>query len=222
MESDIIIKGSINLKRKNRIKKICLSVFFVCLLLGIIFIVISITRYNNPDNWYYSYTTDYMGFKFPHHSAYEEIDEMTTTFIAVGSAGIGICFLLYFIFLSVLIQKNEIIVGKTKISGQTRFGHIVDLPIDKISAVAISKPLSAVSVATSSGSIRFFLLSNYKEVYDEISNLLQTRQTQPKEKNKTQVDNSQVEEIKKYKELLDNGIITQAEFDEKKKQLLGL
>ncbi len=31
-----------------------------------------------------------------------------------------------------------------------------------------------------------------------------------------------VEEIKKYKELLDSGIITQEEFDTKKKQLLGL
>ena len=31
-----------------------------------------------------------------------------------------------------------------------------------------------------------------------------------------------VEEIKKYKELLDLGIISQEEFDEKKKDLLGL
>lgn len=30
------------------------------------------------------------------------------------------------------------------------------------------------------------------------------------------------EEIKKFKELLDEGIITQEEFDAKKKQLLGL
>ena len=33
---------------------------------------------------------------------------------------------------------------------------------------------------------------------------------------------SPTEEIKKYKELLDMGIITQEEFDAKKKQLLGL
>jgi len=31
-----------------------------------------------------------------------------------------------------------------------------------------------------------------------------------------------VDEIKKYKELLDSGIITQEEFDAKKKELLGL
>ena len=33
---------------------------------------------------------------------------------------------------------------------------------------------------------------------------------------------SVADEIKKFKELLDLGIINQAEFDEKKKQLLGL
>ena len=31
-----------------------------------------------------------------------------------------------------------------------------------------------------------------------------------------------VEELKRYKELLDSGILTQEEFDAKKKQLLGL
>jgi len=41
---------------------------------------------------------------------------------------------------------------------------------------------------------------------------------------KTQAVNavSDVEELKKYKELLDSGIITQEEFDAKKKQLLGI
>ena len=38
----------------------------------------------------------------------------------------------------------------------------------------------------------------------------------------TQVENSTAEQLKKYKELLDMGIITQEEFDAKKKQLLGL
>ena len=33
---------------------------------------------------------------------------------------------------------------------------------------------------------------------------------------------SRADELKKFKELLDNGVITQEEFDAKKKQLLGL
>lgn len=43
------------------------------------------------------------------------------------------------------------------------------------------------------------------------------------EKNKTETSGtSAADEIKKFKELLDQGIITQEEFDAKKKQLLGL
>ena len=42
------------------------------------------------------------------------------------------------------------------------------------------------------------------------------------EEKKANPTSSNIEEIKKYKELLDMGIITQAEFDAKKKQLLGL
>ena len=33
---------------------------------------------------------------------------------------------------------------------------------------------------------------------------------------------SNADELKKYKDLLDSGVITQEEFDEKKKQLLGI
>ena len=35
-------------------------------------------------------------------------------------------------------------------------------------------------------------------------------------------DSSQADELKKYKELLDNGVISQEEFNVKKKQLLDL
>ncbi len=40
--------------------------------------------------------------------------------------------------------------------------------------------------------------------------------------NETQVEISNADELKKYKDLLDSGVITQEEFDSKKEQLLGL
>ncbi len=63
------------------------------------------------------------------------------------------------------------------------------------------------------------LLENKDELYSAITNLLLERQ-----KGKTIVTekSDSVDEIKKFKELLDSGIITQEEFDEKKKQLLSL
>lgn len=42
----------------------------------------------------------------------------------------------------------------------------------------------------------------------------------PKVENKSQIDST--EEIRRYKKLLDDGIISQEEFEQKKKQLLKL
>lgn len=50
---------------------------------------------------------------------------------------------------------------------------------------------------------------------EEVENLSKTQNTQ-------QANISQADELKKFKDLLDSGIITQEEFDQKKKQLLGL
>ena len=80
-----------------------------------------------------------------------------------------------------------------------------------------------ISVATSSGKIQFLGISNRNEVYNTISQLLGDRQ---KGKIATasvaQVSQSAADELKKFKELLDNGTITLEEFEAKKKQILGL
>lgn len=47
-----------------------------------------------------------------------------------------------------------------------------------------------------------------------------SEETPAKSNNTTENDN--IEEIKKYKELLDSGIITQEEFEKKKKELLNI
>ena len=65
------------------------------------------------------------------------------------------------------------------------------------------------------------MLKNRDELHEEISKLLIGRQ----EKSaviKQETPQSTANELKKYKALLDSGTITQAEFDAKKKQLLGL
>ena len=69
-------------------------------------------------------------------------------------------------------------------------------------------------------------MKNYDELHAKISSLFVARQD-IKKKNTTEqtiisTPLSNAEELKKYKDLLDAGIITQEEFDAKKKQLLGL
>lgn len=122
------------------------------------------------------------------------------------------------------LRSYELTVTDKRIFGKAAWGKRVDLPVDSISATATTNLLKGVSVSTASGSIRFLLIKNADAVYDVINKLLIERQ----QENARSVPvaaapvKDAAEEIKKFKELLDMGIITQDEFDAKKKQLLGL
>lgn len=59
-----------------------------------------------------------------------------------------------------LIMNNcEIIISDKKVSGKIKFGKRVDLPINQISSVGQGW-FKSITVATSSGIIRFWLLEN--------------------------------------------------------------
>lgn len=122
------------------------------------------------------------------------------------------------------LRSYELTVTDKRIFGKAAWGKRVDLPVDSISATAMTKFLNGVSVSTASGSISFLLIKNADAVYDVINKLLIERQ-QENARNVPVASapvSDAADEIKKFKELLDMGIITQDEFDAKKKQLLGL
>lgn len=121
------------------------------------------------------------------------------------------------------LSSSEMTVSNKRVYGKAAFGKRVDLPLDSISAVGTSW-LKGISVATSSGRISFLLIKNRDEIHKCISNLLVDRQNrQPHSTTiKQEMPQSNADDLRKYKELLDDGIITQEEFDAKKKQLLGL
>lgn len=121
------------------------------------------------------------------------------------------------IYIALATKSFSITVTTKRVYGTALFGKQVDLPLDMISS--ISKAMfKGVGVATSSGLIRFYLLENQSEVYAEITKLLLNRQ------NGTinNVNGSDADELKKYKDLLDSGVISQEEFVAKKKQILDL
>ena len=121
-------------------------------------------------------------------------------------------------------SKIELTVTNKRVYGITAFGKRVDLPLDMISAIGTSW-FKGVAVTTASGAIKFRFIKNRDEIHREISKLLVERQNKPAPVAAIKQDappQSNAEEIKKFKELLDSGIITQEEFDAKKKQLLGL
>lgn len=124
--------------------------------------------------------------------------------------------------LIIIIKKkgSGLYVTNKRVYGQTLLGKRVDIPLDSISSISLTfSLLSGVSVASSSGKITFLFISERDKIYDVISNFLIERQSLSV--NHTESTKDTVDELKKYKELLDTGIITQQEFETKKKELLG-
>lgn len=152
---------------------------------------------------------------------YEELEYVPDLYFVPScvSGGFAIIFLLFLLY----VTKMRMTVTDKRVYGCTAFGRRVDLPLDSISAVATSF-FKGLAVATSSGKIRFLLLKNRDELHNAISTLLIDRQETEREVNasKQEARSSNADELKKFKELLDSGIISQEEFDAKKKQLLGL
>lgn len=143
-------------------------------------------------------------------------------FVVIGaiSGGLAILTIIFYWYIS----KMEITVTNTRVYGKVAFGKRVDLPLDSISAVGTSF-LKGLDIGTSSGRIHFKGIMNNIEIHAEISKLLNERQTNRVNSNKEPLQSNNIsttEELKKFKELLDTGVITQEEFDAKKKQLLGL
>lgn len=135
-------------------------------------------------------------------------------YCAIGTGVITVLLVVFKFYAS----KMEIVVTNKRVYGVVRFGKRVDLPIDLISAVGTCM-FKGIIVSSSSGKIGFLLINNRDEIHRTISELLIERQ---EKKEVLNVSKSNADELKKYKELLDSGVITQEEFDAKKKQLLGL
>ena len=157
------------------------------------------------------------------YSLYDGIDNYFLTSI------LPYCMSIYFLPIAVVaivlylsVAKTELTVTDKRVYGKAMFGKRVDLPVDLISAVGTSF-LNGISVSTSSGSIKFLGVKNRDEIHKEISKLLLIRQEKKaSSSNFPEAHQSSADELKKYKDLLESGAITQEEFDAKKKQLLGL
>lgn len=142
-------------------------------------------------------------------------DNLNASLIIYGIA-------LLIIFLNFWLSKHSITVTDSKIYGTGNFRKKFSVPLDKISTVGTSL-FNGLDIGTSSGKIKCKLIENRDEIQSEISKILIERQKNDEVKNsgsKTQA--SGADELKKYKDLLDSGIITAAEFDEKKRQILNL
>lgn len=211
MEEKEIITG------ENIFKKTVGKVLKITFIVAVVLAIISFISCNIRDNYFKE------RLKVSYFSEeYEQLDEkcdfwwdtyQNTMYCAIGTGVITVVLLVFKFYAS----KMKIVVTNKRVYGVARFGKRVDLPIDLISAVGTCM-FKGIIVSSSSGKIRFLLINNRDEIHKMISDLLIARQDKKQVENKTNV----TEELKQYKELLDNGVITQEEFEKKKKQILGI
>ena len=115
------------------------------------------------------------------------------------------------------LRKMNLVVSDKHVYGQAAFGRQVDLPLDSITAIG-KGIIKGIAITTASGAIKFKCIKNRDEIYETIGKLLVERQASKSTSNEA----SSADDLKKYKDLLDTGVISQEEFDAKKKQILGV
>lgn len=231
MEERMIIQS----KRNSNFFKIIICVLLVVGIVGLLLrFVVSPAIIQGAENYKIEHTNKTINGKYYDYYISDKdkkiVYQKYNTSEDVMIIGSVICYvdvalILILLLFALAISKTEINITDKRVYGKTIFGKRVDLPLDSISAVSTGV-LKGISVATSSGKIHFIGISNYKEIHEEISKLLIERQEKEKPiattSIKQEIPQSNADELMKYKNLLDNGVITQEEFDAKKKQLLGL
>ena len=219
MEEKVLIKSEIDKKVKNFLKWGPLVFFSIAALISILLsfeYAFEYTRYRYGEYEYY--TRDVLGWEYVF-----EFDRYTIFFVMfiIGSLSLLIAIVTEIIYL--INRNSELCITENNVKGKTIFGKEVVLPLYMVSAYSTRKFLSTIAIATSSGVTKFALIGNYAEIGNVLSKKINERQENTTTESKTTApQNNSMDDIIKLKSMLDSGIITQEEFDAKKKQLLGL
>lgn len=203
----------------------------ISLILSTVFGVISGFWYASNDNWFVdSYTMYPFGYPldYPFMNEYYEPFELPTTWIAIF-------FLLVCIITIILynMTKDCTLTANNKfITGRTLFGKAVTIPLDSVSSVSAKKFFNCIKIVSNGKSKSFLALENYLDLHRAISEKINVPKVQPivlqapviqrTEQAKKNETGDTIKELKEYKELLEQGIISEEEFSAKKKQILGI
>ena len=220
MEQNIVIEGT---PQKNKPALITIIVGAVLLLAS--FIVASYVFENCEGYEYFGY--GYGGYYY-WCVIYDTFGEFFTAEFFNFE-----CFFGYMIMLGVVAlivgvimkfntEKCEITVTNEAISGKLPHGKEVHIPLNQITAINRSS-FNGVSITSIGNVSNFHCIENREEVMKAISYLLanpQQSSVQPTQS--ASANDGEAEQLKRLKDLLDSGVLTQEEFDTKKKQILGL
>lgn len=114
-------------------------------------------------------------------------------------------------------QKIEVTKDNIKLTYKKLGKKSAVLPLNTISGVEYLAKTKGLNIFSGSQQIRFEAITNAEEVAKVVSGLI------AKNSNNTSAPSgNSADELLKYKKLLDSGVISQEEFDAKKKQLLDI
>lgn len=216
MEEKILIKSRMNQNVRNFLKYAPIVCFGIA---AFISILLAIPQNKTVYSYYFgSYEIRIVGWAHIFHFDSDYI--MYFIWFVLASLCLITSIVLGIIYLA---NKNcELQITETSVKGKTLFGKEVVLPLYMVSAYSTRKWLSVVSIATASGITKFSLIENYQEIGNVLSQLINQRQKNTQTDSTPSSKSEPMDDLVKLKSLLDSGIITQEEFDAKKKQLLGL
>ena len=118
-------------------------------------------------------------------------------------------------------RNNEITLTNYKITGTYNRRLSLNIPIDSVSSVS-KGAMGSLCITCAGNKYNISYVSNRDVFCSKLNELLNTRTQQALKGVHTTNQQSNYDEIVKLKQLLDNEVITQEEFDAKKKQLLGI
>ena len=92
-----------------------------------------------------------------------------------------------------------------------------------VSAFSTNKLFSTIIISTPSGVAKFSFIANYREISNVLSQKMAEHQKGPNNACSAPAPHqNSMDDLLKLKNYLDQGIITQEEFEAKKRQMLGL
>lgn len=207
MDQNIIIKGT---PQKNKVSAIMLTASVIAFVCALLFSA------NAYQNYWIGYKVDFWAYFW---------GEFFSSNLMYGCILIAsIIAFVVSIIMKTNTEKCEITVTNEAISGKLPHGKEVYIPLNQITAVNRSS-FNGVSITSIGNVSNFHCIENREEVMKAISYLLANPQqnAQPTQNGSAPVANgSEAEQLKRLKDLLDAGVLTQEEFDAKKKQVLGL
>ena len=234
MEENILIKSEVDKKIKSTLLILSVSLLAFCAI-SCIFLAFDIWvakyyvggyylgKYYVQGYWDYTVISGYEVVFDGDYIHATGLGVLCITWFSLASLSFVVGLPLFIAYLA--MQKCSLEVTDKSVRGKAFFGKEVILPMYMVSAYSTRKLFSTISVATSSGITKFALIKNCVEIGNVLSAKINERQdsTASSVTVTTQATQSNsMEDLKKLKDLLDAGIITQEEFDAKKKQLLGL